>query len=54
MCPQVNKGEDNINSEFSLSLGKSYMFRVHVMHSTSSKLPFSRKHVKWKLRLNDN
>ena len=43
-----------IESEFSLPLGKFYMFCVHVMYTPCSKLPFSMEHAKWQLRLSDN
>ena len=37
--------ENIINSEFSLHLGKFYMFRIHVVYSPCSKLPLSDMHV---------
>ena len=40
------KVEKAIESEFSLTLGKFYVFCVHVLYTQCSKLPFSVKHAK--------
>ena len=46
--------EKAIESEFSLTLGKFYMFYVHVLYTQCRKFPFSKKHGKWQLRPSEN
>ena len=55
MCPQadIDKWDKMMHGKLFFPLGEFYVF-VHVMYTSSSKLPNCRisvKHAKWKLRL---
>ena len=51
MCAHIM--EKAIEYKFSLTLGKFFMFCVHILCAQCSKLSFSMKHSKWQLRISE-